>query len=53
MFQEFEVGLQRRGEMTDEAYQEVRFGGPEGEEAIAYLVEAAIAMYPAGRSPPA
>lgn len=47
MFQEFEVGVQRRGgEITDEAYQEVRFGGPEGEETIAYLVEAALAMYP-------
>lgn len=49
MFQEFEVGVQRRGgEMTDEVFQEVRFGGPEGEEALAYLVEAAKAIYPEG-----
>lgn len=47
LFQEFEVGVQRRGgEITDESYTEVRFGGPEGEETLAYLVEAAQAMYP-------
>ena len=47
MFQEFEVGVQRRGgEMADESYKEVRFAGPEGEETLAYLVEAAQAIYP-------
>lgn len=47
MFQEFEVGIQRRGgEITDEGYTEVRFGGAEGEETLAFLVEAAQAMYP-------
>ena len=47
MFQAFEVGVQRRnGEITDDAYTEVRFGGKEGEETLAYLVEAAKAMYP-------
>ncbi len=47
LFQEFEVGIQRRGgEMTDEGFTEVRFGGPEGEETLAYLVEAAMAIYP-------
>lgn len=47
MFQEFEVGVQRRGgEITDDGYTEVRFGGAEGEETLAYLVEAAQAMFP-------
>ncbi len=49
LFQEFEVGVQRRGgEITDEAYKEVRFGGDVGEETIAYLVEASQAIYPDG-----
>ena len=47
MFQEFEVGVQRRGgEMTDEGYTEVRFDSAEGEETLAYLVEAAQALFP-------
>lgn len=47
MFQEFEVGVQRRGgEITDDGYTEVRFGSPEGEETLAFLVEAAQALFP-------
>lgn len=49
MFQEFEVGVQRRGgDMTDEGFTEVRFGGPEGEAALAALVDAAKTLFPEG-----
>lgn len=48
-FQTFEVELQRLGgEMTDKDYTEVHFNSPEGEAALAWIVELFQTVYPEG-----